>query len=181
MALTFTPAVAVAAATSGVFLSAASGKVVNRGALRRTLRELGLEDRRAAAAARVVPVFEVAVGVAITGLAPAALGAGLVTLAALGIGSAGIVAMAKGARIPCACFSASSSAVLGPRQVVVAVALLAAAGYVASHAPAIGVRRSLLLLAVVSLACAVRHLVAARQDMTTAVRYRRLTSGAYPA
>lgn len=181
MALTFTPAVVVAATTSGVFLSAASGKVVSRGALRRTFRELGLGDRWAAAAARAVPIFEVVVGVAVAGLVPAVVGAGLVMLAAMGIGAAGAVAMATGARIPCACFSTSSSAVLGPRQLVVAVALLAAGGYRAARPATIDVRDSLLLIAAVSLACAGRHLLAAGRDVATAVRYRRLTSGAYPA
>lgn len=180
MGLTFTPAVVVAAAISGVFLSAASSKFVNPGALRRTLRELGLGHRWAAAVARAVPVFEVVVGVAVAGFVPAVVGAGLVMLAAVGIGAAGAVAMAAGARIPCACFSASSSAVLGPRQLGVAVALLAAGGYLAARPAAIDVRHSLLLIAAVSVACAGWHLLAAGRDVATAVRSRRLTSGAYP-
>ena len=165
---------------SGVFLYAASFKILTSTPLQRTLVELGVGTRLALPAARLIPLFETTVGLAVIGFAPPVVAVMLVILAAIGIGFAGLQALRRGAKIRCSCFSSHSPGLLGRRQLILALLFVVAAILLAISSPSNDGGLPADRLLVVSLAGAGLQLLMMARDLLPLVRYRRATSTVYP-
>lgn len=166
---------------AGLFLYAASFKILDLSPLRRTLSDLGLSPALIRVAAPTVLGTELAIGLAVAGFAPTLVASLLVAIAAAGIATAGVVGLRRETPIPCACFSPRSSAALGLRQLVVAALLLGAAASLVALDPSADVELSLVRISAVSLATTVMHLLAMSRDVVAIVGYRRAAAGVYPS
>jgi hypothetical protein len=171
----------LAGAIGGLFLFAASFKVLDTGPLRETLEDLGLTPPSARLGARALPVFELACGLAVIFFPGSWPSLVLLVGATLGIAGAGVVALRRSGSIRCACFSARSQATLGSRQLVTAVVLAAATGTLVALDASATLRQSLAVLVAVSLLAVVAHIAMALGELRESVHDRRVVSGAFPA
>ena len=99
---------------AGVFLTAGIGKLLDLAGSRQAMRDFGVPDRAATIAGTLLPVVELAIGVALI-FAPSARWGALAALALLLTFIAGIArAMARGEEPDCHCFGQIHSAPAGP-------------------------------------------------------------------
>lgn len=164
-----------------LFLYAASFKMVTSVGLRATVSQLTNSQGLAVVLARLIPPFEIVLGLAVLGFAPAAVGGVLLVIAASAMSIAGTIALRKGHPIRCSCLSSRSSAVLGWHQLAVAIPLIGAALLMFFRNPRHELDVSLVRLAIVCSIGATIHIGTTARDWTALVGYRRAGSGVYPS
>lgn len=171
----------LAVAVGGVFLYAASFKVLDASPMRRTLSELGVPRPLATFGARLVPVAELTVALGVLGPTPAPVKAALVALAATVIGAVGLTAVRRRTPVRCSCFSALSTNVLGPRQMFAAGSLMPAAVGLLVFVPRHSADGALLQVVAGGCIVAAAHAATLMPYLRVARRNRRAMASVYPA
>jgi hypothetical protein len=162
----------------GVFLYAASFKVLDAQPLVATLRSLGVPKRLAAPLGWLAPFLEVTVGLALIGFGNSAgrLGASLLLLAGLAIGAAGTVAIHKGEPIPCSCFSTYVERSLGTRQIATGLGFLVSAAILFVINPRFQLTEALAWLSIAALTASSIHSISSARLVKDLAGYRRAAS-----
>mgnify|MGYP001417919526 CR=1 FL=1 len=111
-------ALLVAAGFAVVFMFAGTGKLHDSAGLQRTLETLGASPRVASPLARVIPLLELILATGLVLFVGHPVGAALGLIAGAVLVVVGFMGVTADTPVPCSCFSVTSAATLGSRQVL---------------------------------------------------------------
>jgi hypothetical protein len=173
----------VSVIVAALFLYSASFKAVDHRPLTNTIQLLGMPSRSAALVSSLVVIGEITIGVAVGVFPQSLIGPVLVAIAALLMMAVGRRAMHLGRDVPCGCFSATTTRVLGRAQIAIGSGLLLAAVLMGLTGPSRDSQpaHGLVRLALVSLVLSAAHIVSAMSTIRKVVHDRRITMAAFAA